>query len=72
MDSNTPRECDLQLLQIRNLIAEREMNIAQANRELQTGDDWLSDHFSEDCRIAKEVEELIKGFNNEQSPTTHS
>lgn len=35
---------ELRLLQIKNLIANKEMVIATANRELTLGGCWLSDH----------------------------
>jgi len=46
------------LLRVRNLIAAREFNIAQANRELQCGDGWLFDHAQADREYAAEIDKL--------------
>ena len=51
---------DLLALRIRNLIAAREFNTAQANRELQCGDGWLCDHGQYDRELANEIDELFK------------
>jgi len=52
-------------LRIRNLIAAREFNTAQANRELQCGDGWLCDHGQYDRELADEIDELFKKANKE-------
>jgi DTW domain-containing protein YfiP len=52
-------------LQIRNLIAAREFNTAMANRELQSGDDWLFDHHSYDRELATEIDALFGKANAE-------
>ena len=49
-------------LQIRNLIAAREFNTAEANRELSLGG-WLSDHRHEDNNLAAEIDALIEKAN---------
>ena len=54
---------DLLALRIRNLIAAREFNTAQANRELQCGDGWLCDHGQYDRELANEIDELFKRAN---------
>ena len=43
---------------LRNLIAAREFNTAEANRELQCGDGWLCDHGQRDRELADEIEAL--------------
>jgi hypothetical protein len=47
-------------LRIRNLIAAREANTAQANQELQSGDGWLWDHGQRDRELAAEVDALFE------------
>lgn len=47
-------------LKIRNLIVSREMNLAEANRELQCGDGWLYDHVAVDRNLNQEINRLIK------------
>ena len=51
---------NLLALRIRNLIAAREFNTAQANRELQCGDGWLCDHGQYDRELA---DEMVRYFN---------
>ena len=53
---------DLLALRIRNLIAAREFNTAEANRELSLGG-WLSDHRHEDNNLAAEIDALIEKAN---------
>lgn len=48
------------LLRIRNLIAAREFNTAEANRELHSGDGWLSDHAGLDRELDAEIDALFK------------
>jgi len=50
---------ELALLKIRSLIADKEFEIALANRELQLGG-WISDHQRSINCIEFEIEELIK------------
>ena len=52
------REIDLLALRIRNLIAAREFNTAQANRELHSGDGWQWDHGERDKELAREIEDI--------------
>jgi len=52
----------LLVLRILNLIAAREFNTAEANRELDLGG-WLSDHRHEDNILAAEIESLIEQAN---------
>lgn len=64
-----PVRCNALLaLRIRNLIAAREFNTAQANHELSR-DGWLWDHAQMDKEIAEELDALIKEANN-SSPST--
>jgi hypothetical protein len=67
--SRSPAEAcstaDLLLLRIRNLIAAREANTAEANRELQSGDGWLRDHAQEDRVLAAEIDKLIEQASKE-------
>lgn len=53
----------LKVLRIRNLIAAREANTSAANRELQSGDDWLWDHGQRDRELAAEIDALFDKFN---------
>jgi hypothetical protein len=50
-------------LRIRNLIAAREANTAEANRELQSGDGWLWDHGQRDRELAAEIDALLEKAN---------
>jgi len=58
---------DLLALRIRNLIAAREFNTAEANRELDLGG-WTSDHRHEDNMLAEEIDKLIEQANAEHEP----
>ncbi len=49
---------ELKLLKIRNLIASREMNTAEANRELDLGG-WLSDHSGWDKDLQMAIQKLF-------------
>ncbi len=51
---------ELLILKIRNLIAAREFNTAEANRELHCCNGWLIDHEKIDRDLAKDINELIK------------
>ena len=46
-------------LRVRTLIAAREFNTAEANRELQCGDGWLCDHGQRDRELADEIDSLL-------------
>lgn len=50
---------DLLTLRLRNLIVDREANIAEANKELLRGG-WLWDHGQLDREIAAEIDALLK------------
>ncbi|KAB2925877.1 MAG: hypothetical protein F9K25_16460 [Candidatus Contendobacter sp.] len=50
---------DLLALQIRNLIAAREANTAQANQELYRGG-WLWDHAQHDRELAAQIDALFE------------
>lgn len=50
---------ELQLLKIRNLIAARESNTAQANMETSR-DGWLCDHAFIDGQLSVEVQSLVE------------
>lgn len=52
-------------LQIRNLIASREFNTAQANQELSRGG-WLWDHAQYDQELAAQIESLFEKANNRE------
>jgi hypothetical protein len=58
------RSTDLLALRIRNLIAAREANTAEANRELQSGDGWLWDHGQRDRELAAEIDALFEKANS--------
>lgn len=60
MSDSESRSTDLLALRIRNLIATREANTAEANRELQSGDGWLWDHGQRDRELEAEIDELFK------------
>jgi len=49
----------LLLLRIRNAVAAREFNTAEANREITSGDGWLWDHSARDRELAAEIDYLI-------------
>jgi hypothetical protein len=49
---------DYLLLKIRNLIAARESNTAEANAELDRGG-WLRDHGRDDREIAEQIDLLF-------------
>ena len=63
MSGLTIDSSDLLALRIRNLIAAREFNTAEANRELSLGG-WLSDHRHEDNNLAAEIDSLIEKANS--------
>jgi hypothetical protein len=52
------RKLDMLALRIRNLIAAREFNTSQANRELQSGGDWQWDHGERDKELARKIEDI--------------
>ncbi len=54
----------LDLLKIRNIIATREMNTAQANLELSNGG-WLCDHAEYDRVLQADVDEIIERLGGE-------
>ena len=54
---------DLLALRIRNLIAAREFNTAQANHETARGG-WLWDHAQYDRELAVQIDELFEKANN--------
>lgn len=52
------QQADLRLLQVRSLIANKEMEIATANRELSLGGNWLSDHQLAINQLDAEIEHI--------------
>jgi hypothetical protein len=61
-------DANLLELRVRNLIAAREANTAEANRELQCGDGWLCDHGQLDRELAEEIDELLNAAAAERAP----
>ncbi len=51
--------CEILLLQIRNLIAEREMITAQANLDLSRGG-WLRDYADDSRMLDREIQKLFR------------
>ena len=60
MDANV----QAQLLKIRNLLADKEMLIARANRELQQCGEWRSDWRAQIERISYKITEAFSDLEN--------
>lgn len=61
---------DLLMLKIRALIAQQEMIVAQANRDLQT-EAWLCDYRAAHDDIGVKIEQLVDELEaNEGAPTS--
>lgn len=63
MSDSESRSTDLLALRIRNLIAAREANTAESNREL-LGGGWLCDHSQIDRELAAEIDVLFEKAND--------
>lgn len=63
---NDPNEekRELTRLRIRSLIADKELNVAEANRELAIGG-WLSDHYAHNTAINQEIDRLFQALEQE-------
>jgi hypothetical protein len=55
-------ETSLNLLEIANLIASREINVAEADMETAWHEQWLSDHTKIDKEINDEITQKIKAI----------
>jgi hypothetical protein len=55
-------ETSMNLLEIANLIASREMNCCEADVELAVHGNWLSDHTATDKRLDDEITQKIKAI----------
>jgi hypothetical protein len=65
------RSTDLLALRIRNLIAAREFNTAQANQETAR-DGWLWDHAQYDRELAAEIDALLEKANTKAETSERS
>lgn len=63
MSDSESRSTDSLVLRIRNLIAAREANTAESNREL-LGGGWLCDHSQIDRELAEEIDVLFEKAND--------
>jgi hypothetical protein len=65
-------DLDLLLLRIRNAIAGREFNTADANRETASAGEWRCDHAALDAEYAREIEDLIAKARLHENPADES
>lgn len=54
-------------MRIRNLIASREFNTAEANRELTVLGNWRCDHAGFDRELLEEINDLLRQLTSNQS-----